>query len=127
MSLGHLFSINIIIIVCLLMIGILFITGVLSIVNGLKEKRIANNSSRRTVKAKIVGKRTSLYSALKRSEQVIYNNSAEESCYYITFLLEDGRREELRVSPKDYGIMMVGDNGLLVTEETRFIELKKDV
>lgn len=126
MSLGHLFGINIIIIVCLLMIGILFVITVISIVNGLKEKRTTNNL-RSTIKAKIVGKRTSLYSALKRSEQVIYNNSAEDSCYYITFQLEDGRREELRVSARDYGIIMVGDNGLLVTEETRFIEFKKDV
>lgn len=125
MSLGHLFGINIIVIVCLLTIGILFIVAVLSMVNGLKEKRSANNS-RITIKAKIVGKRTSLYSAIKRSEEVIYNNSAEDSCYYITFQLEDGRREELRVPAKDYGIIMVGENGLLVTEETRFIEFKKD-
>lgn len=125
MSLGHLFGINIIVIVCLLTIGILFIVAVLSMVNGLKEKRSAN-SSRITIKAKIVGKRTSLYSAIKRSEQVIYNNSAEDSCYYITFQLEDGRRDELRVPAKDYGIIMVGENGLLVTEETRFIEFKKD-
>lgn len=125
MSLGHLFGINIIVIVCLLTIGILFIVAVMSMVNGLKEKRAANNS-RITIKAKIVGKRTSLYSAIKRSEQVIYNNSAEDSCYYITFQLEDGRRDELRVSAKDYGIIMVGENGLLVTEETKFIEFKKD-
>lgn len=125
MSLGHLFGINIIVIVCLLTIGILFIVAVMSMVNGLKEKRSANNS-RITIKAKIVGKRTSLYSAIKRSEQVIYNNSAEDSCYYITFQLEDGRRDELRVPAKDYGIIMVGENGLLVTEETRFIEFKKD-
>lgn len=125
MSLGHLFGINIIVIVCLLTIGILFIVVVMSMVNGLKEKRSANNS-RITIKAKIVGKRTSLYSAIKRSEQVIYNNSAEDSCYYITFQLENGRRDELRVPAKDYGIIMVGENGLLVTEETRFIEFKKD-
>lgn len=125
MSLGHLFGINIIVIVCLLTIGILFIVAVMSMVNGLKEKRAANNS-RITIKAKIVGKRTSLYSAIKRSEQVIYNNSAEDSCYYITFQLEDGRRDELRVPAKDYGIIMVGENGLLVTEETKFIEFKKD-
>lgn len=96
---------------------ILFIT----IIKNIKIKR---NSKSKT-KAKIVAKRTSLYSAIKFNEHGIYHNSPEDSCYYIIFQLENGKREELKVPIREYGIMVVGDIGTLVTEGDEFVEFRR--
>lgn len=40
--------------------------------------------------------------------------------YYVTFEFSDGHREELQLSPQEYGMVAEGDSGLLQSQGTWF-------
>lgn len=122
MNIGNFFSesnlVKVFFVVFVFLLGVLFLT----IIKSIKEKR----NSKVNIKAKIVAKRISLYSAIKFNEQGIYNNSQDGSCYNIIFQLENGKREEFKVLGREYASMLVGDVGVLVIEGSRFIEFRKN-
>ena len=121
MNVSNFFSTNsfvkVFVIVFILIVAVLF---VIFMKNSKDKKNLKSNT-----KAKIVAKRTSLYSAIKFNEHGIHHNSLENFCYYIIFQLENGKREEFKVPPREYGIMVVGDSGILVTEGDSFVEFKR--
>ena len=62
----------------------------------------------------------------KRSE--VWGGSGDSrahTSYYVTFQFEDGRRLELQVINRDYGLIVEGDRGELLYQGTRFKEFRR--
>jgi hypothetical protein len=62
----------------------------------------------------------------KRTE--VWGGSGESSAntnYYITFQFEDNTRKELDISSKHFGVIVVGDQGELTYQGSRFKEFKR--
>lgn len=52
-------------------------------------------------------------------------DSRAHTSYFITFQFEDGSRLELQVKDQDYGLIVEGDQGMLVYQGTRFKEFDR--
>jgi hypothetical protein len=62
----------------------------------------------------------------KRTE--VWGGSGESSTntnYYITFQFADNTRKELPISPKHFGVIVIGDQGELTFQGSRFKEFKR--
>jgi hypothetical protein len=78
----------------------------------------ANNASEVVKKAvTVMDKRTEVWGGS--------GDSSANTNYYVTFEMDDQSRIELQVRPDKYGLMVVGDQGELTHQGTRFKEFHK--
>ncbi|MBQ4140330.1 MAG: DUF2500 domain-containing protein [Clostridia bacterium] len=84
----------------------------------IKEKKQNDRSPRLTVEAKIVDKRTASHGRGNHYSDIY-------SCY-VTFEFESGDRAELYVPSNEYGLLVVGDVGLLTLQGTRYIRFERN-
>ena len=80
-----------------------------------------NKSPRLTVEAKVVDKREHYH----RSSSSNNHHSMGTTTYYVTFEVESGDRMELRVPSSEYGYLIVGDQGDLSFQGTRFLSFNR--
>ena len=80
-----------------------------------------NNSPRLTVNAKVVDKRTSTH---HHNHNGHHHHSHS---YYVTFEVESGDRMELRVSRSEIGLLVVGDEGALSFQGTRYLGFERKI
>ncbi|CAM2905262.1 DUF2500 domain-containing protein [Paenibacillus sediminis] len=92
--------------------GFLFV-----IIRGLKIWLSNNASEIITQKCKVVDKRTEVWGGS--------GDSSANTNYYITFEFEDHTRKELYVSAKHFGLIVIGDQGELTYQGTRFKEFSR--
>lgn len=86
------------------------------IVRGISIRHKNNNSPRLSVPVKIVTKRA----------HINVSNGDSHTTYYVTFEAESGDRTEFRVSGREYGSMVEGDQGKLTFQGTRYISFDRD-
>ena len=100
--------------VFLLVIGMFVVTAV----KGIGEWNKNNNSPRLIVPAVIVTKRTNVH----RSGGEHHHTT---TTYYVTFEVESGDRMELRVDRTEYGLLVLGDSGMLTFQGTRYLGFER--
>ena len=88
-------------------------------VKGLGEWINNNNSPRLTVEAKIVDKRT-----VTRHHHSSGHHHHSHS-YYITFEVQSGDRMEFKVPMSEFGLLVVGDEGVLSFQGTRYLGFER--
>lgn len=81
----------------------------------IKEWSRNNNSPRLSVEAKIVDKRSSIH----------HSTDHPTHSYYITFEVQSGDRMELHVPRNEFGLLVVGDEGLLSFQGTRYLGFER--
>lgn len=82
------------------------------IVKGLTLWSANNRAEMMEKKAKVIHKRSQVWGGS--------GDSSVNTDYFITFEMEDGRRIELQVKPQDFGLYLVGDEGIVRYQGTRF-------
>ena len=107
----------IIILVFILVFGIIIFRAV----KGGMEWNNNNNSPVLTIAAKVVAKRM----AVSRHHHhhggnMSMHHTAASTTYFTTFEVESGDRMELKVSDKEYGMLVEGDIGKLTFQGTRY-------
>lgn len=83
-----------------------------SLIKGIVTWANNNHSPILTVPVKVVTKRTNIRGGS--------NNSGAYTSYYITFEVQNGERQELKVNGRDFGQLVEGDIGILTYQGTRF-------
>ena len=78
-----------------------------------------NNSPRLSVDAKIVDKRMTTHHHHSNSH---HHNTHS---YHITFEVRSGDRMELRVPRDEFGLLVVGDEGVLSFQGTRYLGFER--
>ena len=81
----------------------------------IKEWSHNNNSPRLSVEAKIVDKRSSAH----------HHNGHHTHSYHITFEVQSGDRMELKVPRNEFGLLVVGDEGTLSFQGTRYLGFER--
>ncbi len=96
-----------------ILVGVLFVIAVVGILfallKTLTEWQYNNQQPVLSVAARVVAKRTEVSG---RENTLTY--------HYCTFEVTDGTRHELRVTGKEYGILVEGDIGTLTYQGTRY-------
>ncbi|WP_029192877.1 DUF2500 domain-containing protein [Paenibacillus harenae] len=87
------------------------------IIKGLSSWASNNAAELVTRSCKVVDKRTEVWGGS--------GDSSANTNYYITFEFEDRSRKELPVQSDRYGLIVVGDQGELTFQGTRFKEFKR--
>ena len=101
----------------LLAIGII----VMNLVKGIGEWNNNNHSTRLTVPASVVAKRTDIH----RRRGGAHGHRHTSTTYYVTFQVESGDRIELNVSGPEYGMLVEGDRGDLSFQGTRYLGFER--
>lgn len=101
------FSIFFVLLALLVVSGFLYV-----IIRGLKMWVSNNNSEILKKRCTIVDKRTEVWGGS--------GESSANTNYYITFELDDRSRIELQIPANRFGLMVVGDQGELTYQGTRF-------
>ena len=78
-----------------------------------------NNSPRLSVDAKIVDKRTATHHHHSNGHH------HHSHSYHITFEVQSGDRMELRVPSSEFGLLIVGDEGVLSFQGTRYLGFER--
>ncbi len=91
-------------------------------VKGIGEWVSNNNSPRLSADAKIVDKRSSTHHHRHANGHHHHSHS-----YYITFEVQSGDRMELSVPRSEYGLLVVGDVGVLSFQGTRFLGFERKI
>ena len=78
-----------------------------------------NNSPRLSVDAKIVDKRTATHHHHSNGHH------HHTHSYHVTFEVQSGDRMELKVPRNEYGLLVVGDEGILSFQGTRFLGFER--
>jgi len=73
-----------------------------------------NNSPRTPLRARVVTKRAHT------------RGTYAETLYYITFEFPSGDRIEFHVPDREYGLVAENDEGVLISQGTRFISFERD-
>ena len=81
-----------------------------------------NNSPRLSVDAKIVDKRSSTHHHRHANGHHHHSHS-----YYITFEVQSGDRMELHVPRSEFGLLVVGDAGVLSFQGTRYLGFERRI
>ena len=81
-----------------------------------------NHSPRLSVQAKIVDKRSDV--SIRHSGNDAMTHSS--TTYYVSFEFKSGDRLELKVPVNDFGYLVVGDDGILEFQGTRFISFNRN-
>lgn len=78
-----------------------------------------NNSPRLSVDARIVDKRTATHHHHSNGHH------HHSHSYYVTFEVQSGDRMELRVPRTEFGLLVVGDEGTLSFQGTRYLAFER--
>lgn len=65
-----------------------------------------------TMKARVVSKRINVTSSVHAGDEIHHHHSS--TTYYATFEGQDGKRMELVMDGRNYGLLVEGDEGVLV-------------
>ena len=95
---------------------VVFLFLLLLIVKGISVRHKNNNSPSLSVPVKIVAKRA----------HINVSQGDSYTTYYVTFEVESGDRREFRVSCREYGHMVEGDQGILTSQGTRYISFDRN-
>jgi len=109
-------------------IGFIIFFGIIinMAIKGIAQWNKNNNSPVRTVDVKIVAKRMAVgYRSHHHGDNMNYSSTS--TTYYITFEVESGKRIELTVPSKEYGILIEGDTGRLTFQGTRYKAFDRDI
>jgi len=79
-----------------------------------------------TEHVRVIGKRTNVSSHVNTSNSNM-NNRRTSTTYYVAFETDAGQRLELRMSGREYGIIMEGDIGNLMYQGEWFKGFDRDV
>ena len=79
-----------------------------------------------TENVRVLGKRTNVSSHMNSSNSNM-NNRRTSTTYYVAFETDAGQRLELRMSGREYGIIMEGDTGNLMYQGEWFKGFDRDV
>lgn len=90
-----------------------------SLVRSAKNTHRNNQSPRLSVEASVVSRRTQLVHHHSTNMDMAFDNSYNE--YFVTFQFPSGDRMELRVSAREYGMLVEGDHGMLSLQGTRYL------
>ena len=91
-------------------------------VKGISQWNKNNHSPRLTVPATIVAKRTNVSHHHHHNHGGTgMHHTTHFTTYYVTFQVESGDRMELKVHRNEYGLLTVGDNGMLSFQGTRYL------
>ena len=91
------------------------------IVKGVGQWSKNNNSPRLTVAARVVDKRNHVSGGYNHGT----HTHSSSSSYFVTFEVESGDRMELRVPGAEFGLIVVGDEGALSFQGTRFLGFER--
>jgi len=86
-------------------------------IRGIKTWNANQHAEVAAKKSKIVDKRTEVWGGT--------GSSSTNTNYYITFEFEDRSRTELPVKANQFGLLVIGDSGVLAYRGTRFLEFKR--
>jgi len=78
-----------------------------------------------SVRARVVGKRPDVSSRPYFQENGPVQMQTD-TCYYVTFQTEDGRRLEFRTDGARYGLLAETDEGVLTYRGTTFLHFERD-
>ena len=106
-----------------LVLTIVIMTFVITFTKIFKEWNKNNKSPRLKVDAIVIDKREH-YSRSHHNHNG-HMHTHHSTTYYITFEVESGDRFELRVPEYEYGLMIVGDEGELFFQGTRFLSFTR--
>jgi len=90
-------------------------------VKGMGEWLKNNNSPRLTVPVRVVDKRGHSSGGYNHTT----HTHSSHTSYYVTFEVESGDRMELRVPSSEFGLIVVGDEGTLSFQGTRFLGFER--
>ena len=79
-----------------------------------------------TEHVRVIGKRTNVSSRMNSSNSNMHNRRTSTT-YYVAFETDAGQRLELRMSGREYGIIMEGDIGNLMYQGEWFKGFDRDV
>lgn len=105
----------------LLVFGGILYTLISSVAARARENRKNDASPRLTVPASVVTKRTQVGSTYHHNTATHTGNTYYNTKYFVTFQFESGDRQELSVSPSEYGMLVEGDRGQLSLQGTRYL------
>ena len=94
---------------------------IITIVSGAKQWHANNQSPRLTVDATVDSKRTNVSHHHHAGHDGMAGHTSTSTSYYATFQVESGDRMELRLSGREYGMLVEGDRGQLHFQGTRYL------
>ncbi len=100
---------------------LLFIAAFIYIfIKNISEWHKNNNSPRLSVDAKIVDKRMTTHHHHSNGHH------HHTHSYYVTFEVQSGDRMELKVPRAEYGLLVVGDEGIVSFQGTRYLGFERN-
>lgn len=93
---------------------------IVNAVRGIAQWGKNNASPRLTVAAKVVAKRSH---ASHHHDANGHHHTSHT--YYVTFEVESGDRMELRMSGREFGMLVEGDEGMLSFQGTRYLGFER--
>lgn len=101
---------------------------IFNIVMGIKQWSYNNKQPVLDVRCRVVSKRTKFTNSLGHTDANGFHHSgSSDTTYYITFEFESTDRIELKVSGKEFGMIVEGDIGVLKFQGTRYLDFKRDI
>ena len=98
---------------------IVIVMFIVTAIKGIGEWSKNNNSPKLTVPATIVAKRTNVTRHHHNGANGHHHHTS--TTYYVTFQVESGDRMELRLTGREYGLLVEGDAGNLSFQGTRYL------
>ena len=92
---------------------------IFTVVKNISEWHKNNNSPRLSVYAKIVDKRMTTHHHHSNGHH------HHTHSYYVTFEVQSGDRMELKVPRTEYGLLVVGDEGTVSFQGTRYLGFER--
>ena len=90
-------------------------------IRGIRRKNQNDHSPRLTVSAKVVGKRSNISHRRCSTGMDDVGHVSSFSSYLVTFQVASGDRMELEVPDHEFGLLIVGDQGMLTFQGTRYL------
>lgn len=107
-------------------IGFIVVFGIIIVraIQGVGQWNKNNNSPVLTVSATVVAKRGEIHHHNHHTNDHMHHTSS--TTYYITFQVESGDRIELKVTGREYGILVEQDEGNLTFQGTRYLGFERN-
>ena len=111
-----------------LMFVVVFGLFIVVAVKGIRQWNKNNHSPRLTVPATIVAKRTNVSHHHHHNHGGTgMHHTTHSTTYYVTFQVESGDRMELSVPRSEFGLLVIGDTGVLSFQGTRYLGFERRV
>lgn len=98
---------------------------IVAMVRGICEWNKNNHSTKLSVPAKVVSRRTAVSHHHHHQGNGMHHTHTATS-YYATFQVESGDRIEFLVSGTEYGMLAEGDSGELTFQGTRYLNFRRE-